>query len=446
MKCGTNFQGWVAVVAMVSLVVMTGCRNEKQNNVAEKSPAAVSQNSDLGTDGELADGDSSDPDGGFDGDHSRDTRSGGSDSSDLQQGAAEGTSIGSTVYLPIFEKGLQQNVISRRMESNLRVFFQRENKSQMHHFPSAGLRMLKPDAFKLSERFTGFQRPEAGITILTNPFSMQETTKTIIGLVVDSANSGVLFTKDLEIDGYQGTFYAHVESFGDEVRVANYILGIGDDSFSWVVKGSFKTEYEMKDNIGRDVLRAILNVRIADEPRLPPGRDVDFTIQPNILKLNDGFIDKLIFTKGGTFPVNSVTEPIFQAIRVPVEMQVDERQRFARLMITPSPMFKIELLSSEEEIEVDSLQGYEYLAIGQDTTSQEPLQLYSVTLYDNQVAYVMNGWVSSRNTENYVQHFKQLANSFRRLKQSDDNPDDSKPQTDGDAQSATAANDPVDSD
>ncbi len=81
----------------------------------------------------------------------------------------------------------------------------------------------------------------------------------------------------------QGSLYAVREinenSEGKDGRVlASYNLTFGDDDFSWIVKGTFDADKESE--VGESMFRSILNTRISDSPRLPPGQDVDFTITP----------------------------------------------------------------------------------------------------------------------------------------------------------------------
>ena len=323
---------------------------------------------------------------------------------------------GQTGYSPIFEDGLQQSIISSRMDNNFNVFFGRGDKKSLHLFKSAGLRMNVPGNLKVAERYTGLERPGISISISTNPFSMEETTKKIIDEAVNQENTGVLYTRRIAIDGYKGLLYANVATgAGDEaIKIASYTVAVGDESFSWLAKGAFDAKNEMQDQTGELILSALLSMRIADEPRLPPGEDVDFAFTPNVLKLNDGFVDKVIYTKGATFPTNDITQPIFQAVRFPGQVSESDRRQFAQIMMVPTKLFKVELVSSENEIEIDGLKGYEFLAIGVDMASNEPLQLYSVSLFDNETAYVINAWVSSLNTDNHLKDFKQLARTFRR--------------------------------
>ena len=102
--------------------------------------------------------------------------------------------------------------------------------------------------------------------------------------------------------------------------------------------------------------------------------------------------------------------------RVPQKVAFESRRQLAQVMIVPTPLFKVELVSSEREIELDGLPGYELMAIGTDSASGESLQIYSISLFDGEKAYVCNAWVSSKNTDNHLKDFKELSKSFRLLK------------------------------
>lgn len=316
-------------------------------------------------------------------------------------------------YAPIFTNGLDQLTISSRMERNFSRYFQKDEKSDLYHFKSAGLRMWKPGNMERAKHYTGFESNRASVSILTNPFSMKETTDNIIAEAMSQANTGILFLKEVVIDGYEGKFY--VNKAGGDQGLANFSIAFGDETFSWIANASFLTQSEMLDDIGLNVLKTILSIRVADEPRLPPGQDVPFVIRPNILELTDGFVDKLVFSKDGKFPVKKIDEPIFQATRIPKKFGENERRKFARVAILPTVLFKLERISSELEVEIDGIKGYEHVGLATDTLSKEPLQVLTTTLFDDEAAYVLCGWVSSLNMDNHIKDFRELARSFRRL-------------------------------
>ncbi len=317
-------------------------------------------------------------------------------------------------FLAIFEDGLPQSTISNRMDIYFERFHNTVDKSELVHFGSAGLMIYPPAGFVKSDRFNGFEDPETGsnIMIITNPFSMEGETKTIIDQAAKAKNSGVLFTRNIMNDDKQGIFYATREKFGSEREIAKYTMAFGDDEFSWVVTGAFRPEEEQK--CGEEFLKSVLNARISNQPRLPAGEDVEFTIQPNRLELTDGFVDKLVFTLGGDFPVDTTKQPVFQASKLPLKWFSLGKEGAARSLMQPSPLFEIQAVSSKHEVLIDDLEGFEFVGIGRDTTNNEPLQMYSVTLFTDEVTYIMNGWVSSDNSESYISDFRALAKSFKR--------------------------------
>ena len=317
------------------------------------------------------------------------------------------------VYLPIFADGLAQNTISNRMEKNFLRDVNRIDESKLVHFPSAGLLLHQPEGLERSTRFTGFEDSKTGVSImiLTNPFSMAGTTRSVLGEAVNTANSGVLFTKTFPNGDRESLFYASRETYG-KWQVAKFSTAFGDEDFSWIVFATFRAELE--EQWGEELLRTVLNVRVSEEPRLPPGEDVDFTIRPNRLVLTDGFVDKLVFTLNGIFPMNTTKEPIFQAVRSIFKIKPEDQLEMARRLINPSAPFEIKLISSENPVTIDDLSGYEFIAVGRDTATDEPLQIYSVILFDEEGSYNMHGWVSTDNPESYIADFRALAKSFKR--------------------------------
>ena len=249
---------------------------------------------------------------------------------------------------------------------------------------------------------------------MTNPFSMKKTTSDIVSATIRNENTKILFNKDVTVDGKTGEFYLTRQNFHG-IDLAKYTLVFGDDNFCWIVTCSFGAGQE--DAFAEQLLTSILNLKISDAPRLPPGEDVGFSLTPNRLVLTDGFIDKLVFTTTGIFPVDDSKQPVFQATTSLLTFDGSEREQIAQRLISPSGLFKVNIISSKKEVEIDGLEGYEFVAIGEDLTNGEPLWIFSTTLFGEKEAYLCHGWVSSDNQENYnyIKDFRGLAQSFNCL-------------------------------
>ena len=317
-------------------------------------------------------------------------------------------------YLPVFDAEHGQNTISNRMQKNFNRFHDKMDESKFFHFKSAGLKIYQPENMPRTEKFSGFLSEEDGasVLLLTNPFSMEKTTSQLVSDAVRSGKTGIIYTKKMKVDGQEGVFYLTKDPFGDSF-ITKCIVAFGNDDFSWIVTGTFNPELESE--YGEEILTAILNIKIPDEERLPPGEDVDFTLQPNRLVITPGFIDKVVFTLTGIFPQEVVTkEPIFQAGRALIDFDVLDQRKLAVQLISPTPAFQIDLVSSEKEVKIDDLEGYEFVSIGTDLGSGMPLVIYTMILFDDKAGYVMHGWGSTENEENYVPDFRALAESFKR--------------------------------
>ena len=332
------------------------------------------------------------------------------------QGTSPAEDDTGTGYQKVFDKNYEQHQISSRMRSNFEHIDKTLNTSGFHRFASAGVNAYLPENMKPADRFTGFIGKEEArqstptFLILTNPFSMKSTTEQTVSSIVHKGSSGIIFTERVNVGGREGVFYFTRESIQD-VTIGKYILTFGDDEFSWIMTSTFTKEHEEK--YGPELLKVMLNIEIAEE-RAPPGEDVDFTMSSDSLVLTDGFVDKLLFTLTGKFPEDTLKEPIFQAGRSIIEMEHEDKQAVARQLIPPTADFEVIFVSSEKEIEIDGMQGYEFVSIGRDRLSNEPLMIYSAVIFGGMDSYLMHGWFSSDNETNYIENFRGLAQSFRR--------------------------------
>ena len=320
-------------------------------------------------------------------------------------------------YQNVFDKDYEQHQISSRMRANFKHAKEPLGSERFHNFSSAGLNIYLPENMKPADRFTGFvgknsDKGTATMVIVTNPFSMQATTEPIVSGAIHDGRSGILFSERVNVAGREGAFYFTQEKF-ENVTIGKYVVTFGNDDFSWIVKCAFSNEQETE--YGAELLKALLNIEITEE-RAPVGEDIVFTMNSDSLVLTDGFVDKLVFTLTGKFPENTVKEPVFQATRSVVEMEHkdENKQALARLLIPPTPDFEVNVVSSEKEIELDGMGGYEFVSIGRDRLSDEPLMIYSAVVFDRQDSYLMHGWASSDNEKSYIGDFRALAHSLKR--------------------------------
>lgn len=321
-----------------------------------------------------------------------------------------------TGYLTVLGGIRQQNYISNRMENNFARLTGAADPVQLHHFQSAGLKVHQPVGMKVSDLFTGFvsensEAAQATFVIMTNPFSMEESTSNLVSEELRNENTKILFNKDVKVDGKTGEFYLTRQPF-QNIELAKYTLVFGDDDFSWIVTASFDVENE--ESIAEPLLTSLLNLQISDTPRLPPGEDVDFQLTPNRLILTDGFIDKVVFTVSGIYPVHDSKQPVFQAGKTLANFSEAKHEQMAANLISPSRLFKVNMISSKRPVEIDGLKGFEFVVVGEDLTNGEPLWLYSTTLFGDNDTYLFHGWVSSDNQENYITDFRALTESFKR--------------------------------
>ena len=204
----------------------------------------------------------------------------------------------------------------------------------------------------------------------------------------------VLFMTGMKIGKMDAELYVGQES-PERLRggkLGEFTLIFGDGSFSWVVKATF--DADMENELGLITLQSILNTRLSDGPRLPAGADVDFVITPGRLSIVDGFIDRMVFALEGEFPSHSQL-PIFMVGRSLIDVSEADRRLTARRMANPPGLYQLRRISSFKEIEIDGLTGFETLAVGLDQATNQPLQFYSVSLFDGPRHYLMNGWVGA---------------------------------------------------
>jgi hypothetical protein len=281
-------------------------------------------------------------------------------------------------------------------------------------FPAAGVKLIRPNGFDEAENFHGFQqlRTQSSIMVLKIPGPFSETARGLTAEQLKTRGMTLRSKESVGIDGNTGVLLGVTQNaYGMEF--AKWILVFGDEEATKMIMATFPQSSEA--NLSSQLKAVVLGTKIDNTPAPAPGTDVGFAmVAPATLKLTSGIGKTLIYTKDGTIPAKSPEEPFLIAAPSLSEVPMDSKRQFAVQRLFQTAHTKISSVTSNDEITIDGLNGYEIVADGEDIDSGTPLSIYQVILYGDGSYILIQGLVGSTIADQYLPEFKSMARSLRR--------------------------------
>ncbi len=289
-----------------------------------------------------------------------------------------------------------------------------DGRQQYVSFPAAGVKLVRPSGFDDAENFHGFQQPstQSSVMVLMIPGPFSECSRGLTAKPLKTRGMTLRSKENVEIDGNPGVL-VHVTQNAYGTEFAKWILAFGNENETRTVTAAFPKSDEA--NLSSQLKAAVLSTKIDDTPPPTPGADVGFAIIASAkLKLTRGIGKMLVYTKDGVIPAKSPEDPLLVAAPSLSKVPIDNKRQFAVQRLFQTAHTKISSVTSNHEITIDGLEGYEIVADGEDTESATPLNVYQVMLYDDGSYILMQGLVGANVAGEYLPEFKAMARSLTR--------------------------------
>lgn len=289
-------------------------------------------------------------------------------------------------------------------------------------FPSAGLKLLRPDGFADAERFDGFQQEESQASVLVAmiPGPFKESTSELTEVRMKSSEMRLKSRQSFEHHG-QSAILLNVTQTANRIEYEKWLFAFGDEKETRLVTATFPKSKgsQLSELLKSAVLSAKLNSPVA-EPTPSEGTTPQrlFTIRSSgALKQVENFsIGKgLCFTQDGKIPTSSPQAPLFVAVPSFDAALPKNREAYARQRLLQADQFRIKKIKLTGQIEVDGLEGVEAIATATDNESGTGLLVYQVMLFEDGSYILIQAIVGEESSNEMLEEFKLMARSLKRL-------------------------------
>lgn len=290
-----------------------------------------------------------------------------------------------------------------------------ESPRQESRIPGTRVSLVPPSGFTPASQFSGFVQESTGssiaVTELPGPFS--EVSSGFHNPSELAKRGMILLSKhEVNVDS-QSSVLLHVKQNAPGTEYRKWIVILGDAKESLFIVATFPLQVEV--DISEKMKASVLSAKW-DRGRsvaLTEGLNFTFTEKGEI-RLAKRIANSLLYTKSGVFPSTALDDPLFIISQALSQLDLDDKEQFAKSRLSQTATVSDIEIEQLSQVTVDSLNGYEILAKGNDRESGNSMLIYQMVLFENQSYYIMQGLVSSKQRPTYLPVFKEMARSFRR--------------------------------
>jgi hypothetical protein len=289
-----------------------------------------------------------------------------------------------------------------------------ERQDRYISFPTAGVKLIRPDGFEPANLYNGFQQPstKSSVMVTTLPGSFSQIVSGFTAAQLKARGLMLKSKQNISIDGNPGLLINLTQSaYGNEFT--KWIAIFGTEKETKIVTAAFPTARAAK--LSARLKSAVLSAKLDVASPTAISADIGFTIAASDkVKSVPGVGKMRVYTKDGVIPAKSPADPLFIAAPSFSEVVISDRREFAIERLLKTSQIKIDAVPTATAIKIDGLDGYEILADAKDATSDTPIVVYQVMLFDNRSYILMQGLVGTNVRTEYLPVFQSMARSFQR--------------------------------
>jgi hypothetical protein len=274
--------------------------------------------------------------------------------------------------------------------------------------------LIKPQGFTDSATFPGFQQESSGASIVVTevPGPYSKVTAGFTAATLKTRNIKLISKENITINGYKGLLL-QVNQSANSILFSKWITVFGDEQETVLVVATFPKDTAA--SLSRSLKDTVMSAKWFRNKVVDPFADLKFAVTDTPdLKFAKRILNGLFYSKGGTFPIKSITDPLLVVSEAISKVIVTDRKQFAEQRISQIQQVKNLVIATSKPISIDGLSGYEIIANASDVANNLPTTVYQVMLFEAQTYYIIQGLVGNNSQAKYLPEFQKIATSFRK--------------------------------
>jgi hypothetical protein len=285
---------------------------------------------------------------------------------------------------------------------------------ELSQVPGTKLSLEPPPDFVLAEQFPGFQRADAGASIMVTEMPAP-VAKIRAGFTRDAlASRGMtLVERTSTTASGRDAMLLHVTQTAQGVLFEKWLLVFGDEAQTVMIAATFPES--VSESLSDPIRRSVLSVRWDPEQQVGLFDGLTFRVSETpSLKISTRMSNALLLTTTGQKTVDNPEDPIAVVGTSVGSVEIADLEAFSRRRLAQT--VQIADLSNVDGRpgKVDGMQAYELRADAKDVKTGTPLKVYQMLITDGSVYFIVYGQVGRGKAGQYLPEFEQLAASLRR--------------------------------
>jgi hypothetical protein len=280
--------------------------------------------------------------------------------------------------------------------------------------PGTHVELQPPEGFAPSQRFTGFEHPAQGASIVVTemPSGYAELRAAFTREGLASHGMQLIDAQDVTVAGAHAHL-AYVSQHAAGIEFRKWMLLAPRGGESVLVVGTFPRTVPAA--FGEAVRRAVLSTSLKTSGPLSPTVNLPFHVDAGSqLKVAQRMGHMLLLNRSGRLAQTSAEEPVYLVGPSLGGGAIDNLQRFAEQRAHQTAEISGLRRLQGRSLNVDGLDAYEIVADASDRRSGLPLRFYQVIAPDTGGYFIFQGLVGSNIAPEYLAEFRRLTASFRR--------------------------------
>lgn len=282
--------------------------------------------------------------------------------------------------------------------------------------PGTRVMIDPPPGFVPSARFPGFQRADAGASIMVTelPGSAVEMRKAMTRESLATRGMSLLASQTVMVGGSEALLL-NVSQVANGIDFLKWMLVTGDAQYTVTVVGTFPAT--AAEELGAPVREAVLSAMWDSKAQNDPWAGLLFRISPGArLKFAKRIGNSLLITETSTPGQAGPDEPVYVAATSVSDSTIGDLQEFSERRAVAVAQIRNVRSIRGRAIHLDSLDAYELLADADDAKTGVPVRLYQTIAKDEEGYFIFVGLVSAKRGESIVEEFRHITSTFKRVR------------------------------
>lgn len=272
--------------------------------------------------------------------------------------------------------------------------------------------LIPPPGFTKAINFIGLQQDESGSTIMImdipGPFS--EVSKGLTKANFLSKGVEIKSIEEFTINEKTGLLLTGEQNAYGKI-FTKYIFAFGTEKEAIMINGAFPNNLL---EIGKEIKTSILSTFYDANKKINPLENLDFevsTIGTSLIFANS-MANMLTYNSDGLSPTKATNSTSLIVGKAISNIDIEDKKLFALNRFKKMP-FEIEKIESINEINVDSISGFEITALVKNKKTGLEEKVYQVILFSDNLYYILLGQTNNEFEKNLVE-IKKIVKTFKR--------------------------------